>query len=254
LAYAVTLRHRDFKRLSMRTKYLGCFWVTLLGLCLGCAPLHAQTTPLRVLFVGNSYTYYHQMPQLVAVLAQASGMARPLEVHQETIPGTPLPRVLGTRGVRQAVLDNPWDVVVFQIMPYPWLDRPADVVATLKEVVPGVRAKGGKPVYYLTWSGDARPDPLVLEPKVYSELAQETGAVLAPAGKAWVLAKAAQPSLKLVDNDGHHPSPLGSLLAACVVYRTLFPEAGPCKPPEGTTTSPEQMAVLDAAAARAAAQ
>ena len=235
----------------MRTTHLRSRWLTLLVLCMASATTHAQTTPLRVLFVGNSYTYYHQMPQLVAALAQAGGVARPLEVRQETIPGTPLTRVLGTRGVRQAVLDNPWDVVVFQIMPYPWLDRPTDVANTLKEVVPAVRAQGGRPVYYLTWSGDARPDPLVLDPKAYVELARVTGALLAPAGKAWVLAKAAQPSLTLVDNDGHHPSPVGSLLAACVVYRTLFAEAGPCKVPEGANISPEQMAVLDAAAAKA---
>jgi hypothetical protein len=155
------------------------------------------------------------------------------------------------RGVREAVVDSTWDAVVFQIMPYPWLDRPADVANALKELVPNVRAKGGKPVYYLTWSGDARPDPLVLDPKAYMELARDTGAVLAPAGKAWVLAKTSKPSLKLVDNDGHHPSPLGSLLAACVVFRTLFNEAGACNVPQGVNISPEDMAVLDAAALRA---
>ena len=29
--------------------------------------------PVRVLFIGNSYTYYHSMPRMVEELAQAAG-------------------------------------------------------------------------------------------------------------------------------------------------------------------------------------
>ena len=34
---------------------------------------HAQAKELRVLFIGNSYTYYHDVPNIVTGLAQASG-------------------------------------------------------------------------------------------------------------------------------------------------------------------------------------
>lgn len=218
------------------------------------ASAHAQAPqPLRVLFIGNSYTYYHQMPSTVAALAQASGVTRPLEIRQETIAGTPLTRVLATRSARQAILDAKWDFVVFQIMPYPWLDRPADVTSTLKELLPNVRAAGAQPVYYLTWSGDARPDALVMNPQPYIELARDTEAKLAPAGKAWVLAKSAHASLPLVETDGHHPSPLGALLAACVIHRTLHADSS-CKPPTTSVVTPEQMALIDEAARRAIAE
>lgn len=36
------------------------------------------------------------------------------------------------------------------------------------------------------------------------------------------------PDLPLHDVDGSHPAPLGTYLAACVIYLTLLPEAKAC--------------------------
>src|SRR5436190_1748641 len=41
--------------------------------------------PIRVLFIGNSYTYVNDLPRMVAALAQA-GKQRPL-VHERETPG-----------------------------------------------------------------------------------------------------------------------------------------------------------------------
>jgi hypothetical protein len=45
--------------------------------------------------------------------------------------------------------------------------------------------------------------------------------VLLPAGRAWTLAWQHTPTLPFYGADGFHPSPLGSLLAALVVYRGI---------------------------------
>ena len=41
-----------------------------------------------------------------------------------------------------------------------------------------------------------------------------------PAGEAWQAAMAADPALTLYSGDGYHPGPLGTYLAALVVYET----------------------------------
>jgi hypothetical protein len=49
----------------------------------------------------------------------------------------------------------------------------------------------------------------------------ENGMVL-PAGSAWIEAWRVDPTLSLYGPDGFHPSPLGTYLAALVIYQRLF--------------------------------
>jgi hypothetical protein len=57
-------------------------WIAALLLLCAAASAHARE-PLRVLFVGNSYTYTHELPQLVAALARAHGTELHVEMRAE---------------------------------------------------------------------------------------------------------------------------------------------------------------------------
>jgi hypothetical protein len=58
---------------------------------------------------------------------------------------------------------------------------------------------------------------------MYVEVANEIGALVIPAGLAFEEAYRRRPDIKLhFELDGSHPSLLGTYLAACTVYATLY--------------------------------
>jgi hypothetical protein len=56
----------------------------------------------------------------------------------------------------------------------------------------------------------------------YAAAASRVGGALMPAGDAWLAAWREDANLPLYGADGFHPSPMGSYLAAMVIYRQLF--------------------------------
>ena len=57
--------------------------------------------------------------------------------------------------------------------------------------------------------------------KAYRETTDALGAKIAPVGLAFHEVSEARPDLRLHGDDGSHPSPSGTYLAACVLYGTI---------------------------------
>lgn len=85
-----------------------------------------------------------------------------------------------------------------------------------------IRKAGATPLFYLTWARKATPDDQPALNYAYMHAAHESKAMVAPVGIAWDLARRRYPAIELFTNDGSHPSPAGSYLAACTLYATVF--------------------------------
>ena len=139
----------------------------------GLAQHSAADGPMRVLFIGNSYTYVNDLPMVVADLASAAHEARPF--------------------------------------------RP-DVVLV----------GGATLVLYETWAREAQPGTQDSLTHVYHKAASDVHAVVAPVGEVWSAFRAQEGAIPagthsaLFRADGSHPSPLGTYLAATVLYQTLY--------------------------------
>ena len=81
----------------------------LLLFCLSVGLLWAA--PTRVLFIGNSYTYYNSLPQMVEELAQAAG--QDMEFRAFTRGGATLLELELHPELRN-LLNEKWDYVVLQ--------------------------------------------------------------------------------------------------------------------------------------------
>ena len=68
--------------------------------------------PLKVLFIGNSYTSFNDLPGLVAALADAGGQK--IEVGRHTRGGCTFERHVMKEGALKKIAAEPWDVVVLQ--------------------------------------------------------------------------------------------------------------------------------------------
>jgi hypothetical protein len=96
----------------------------------------------------------------------------------------------------------------------------------------------GDDVYTQSWSGGT---PEVLGMRLhtaYTQVAALAGGSVAPVGNAWMAALRGRPSIELYASDGSHPSPAGTWLAGCVMYRALVGRAAPAETESAVTGVP----------------
>jgi hypothetical protein len=188
-------------------------------------PALAPTTrkPLRVLFIGNSYTYFNGgMGTLVQSLAAAVKGGRPLEYVEVTKGGQTLEGHWNDGKALAQIRKGGWDFVVLQEHSLrPLLDR-EKMYTYAKKFDAEIRKVGAKTVFFETWARKNRPEMQSGLDLAYTGIAHEVTALVAPAGLAWQTAFKEKPNLSLHIGDFSHPNPAGSYLNACVFYETLF--------------------------------
>jgi len=190
---------------------------------------------LRVLFVGNSFTFRNSLPALVHELAAGDPGAPPIFSVEYAAGGWSLHQANKDDGLDKLLREVHWDVVVLQekswLLSLPeeqWRRETYPAARALREKI---AAAGARTVLFMTWGyvrGDRRDEPhdtyAAMQARLadgYSKLGSELGAQVAPAGLAWAEALRRQPTLDLWAGDGQHPARLGSYLAACVFYAML---------------------------------
>lgn len=213
---------------------------------------------LRVLFVGNSLTYTNDLPGLVAAVAEAAGEERAF-VHQSITRGnTSLIEHWSEGRAAALIASGDWDVVVLQQGPS---STPANrqILIDYAERFAGVaREAGAEPALYMVWPETSRRGAFVDVSRSYQLAAEAVDGVLLPVGEAWRAAWDEDPDLPLYSLDGFHPSLLGSVVAALVIYGELYGRSPVGLParfdrPGGSPVemSPELAALVQRAADRA---
>jgi hypothetical protein len=206
--------------------------VLALGLAAQAAPPAPQ--PLRVLFVGNSYTYFHNAPEIFATLARAAHPGREVRTDMVVAGGETLLGLWERSPARAALREGKWDYVVLQdqsrlgeglwngsfVINAPRLLRWG---AGLFDA--DIRRAGARTVLLQHWArrNQAQDQPAL--DHAFDYVARDVGALLAPVGLTWQRARQAHPTIELYASDGSHPAPAGSYLIACVLLFTLVPEA-----------------------------
>ena len=195
------------------------------------SPASNNGCPENILFIGNSYTYFNNVPELVAAL-MAKGAGCHVQTRMIAPGGAELRKQWADDHTRAALTERKWDYVILQDQStlgrdY-YVDGNARVVGD-ELFAPAaalwskaVRDAGSQPVFYLTWSRKATPEDQAALDHAYFSAARQAGAPVAPAGIAWQLVRGERPDLELYWKDGSHPSPAGSYLAACAIYATLL--------------------------------
>jgi hypothetical protein len=190
--------------------------------------------PLRVLFIGNSYTFFHNSPEIFAELARAAAPDREVETKLIASPGATLISLWEAQEALKAIRSSKWDYVVLQDQ-----SQLGDGLRDGKDVVNSptlldwgvrlfdgeIRKAGARTMIVLTWSRRNEPDQQADLNYAYDSIARDLGATLVPAGLAWQRVRREDPSIDLYVKDGHHPSRAGSYLLACTLVKSLFPNS-----------------------------
>jgi hypothetical protein len=198
----------------------------------GCVSAQRSTACTRVLFLGNSYTGVNDLPDMFANLAWSGGHR--VEVGVQAPGGWSLDDHAGSAGTRPLLVSKPWDVVVLQEqsqIPSVEESRQDSMYPAARQLVPEIRDAGARPLFFVTWAHrDGWPengmrDYASMQTAIdagYLAIAAEEHAPLAPVGPAWSSLAGPGPDPTLWQSDGSHPTTLGTYLAACVFYATVF--------------------------------
>jgi hypothetical protein len=229
--------------------------VAALVLALGLPADGATLQRVRVLFIGNSLTATNDLPATVAAFARTSNRIR-VETRMVAPGGVNLEDHWNFTGARDALEDGPWDVVVLQQGPSALPESQVDLRTWAQRWADEIRAHGAKPALLTVWPESYRQWALRDVIRSYGGAAFASHAAVFPAGVAWQRAWNRNPRLQLYGPDGFHPSPLGTYLAATVVYGALA-HGVPTKLPlslRGVKLTPARAQLLRTAAAEALAR
>lgn len=185
--------------------------------------LNAQENiPKKVLFVGNSYTYFWNLPQQVTQLAKEGDMD--IVTKQSTIGGANLGQHWrGDRDLKtvQLIKNENFDAIVLQDQSLRAIQHPDSLMLFGEKLAKLAKDNGAKVYVYMTWARAFDPFMQKEITTGYEQLAERIDATVVPVGLAWEKARKLRPDIELYDPDNSHPSNVGSYLSACVFYAKL---------------------------------
>jgi lysophospholipase L1-like esterase len=208
---------------------------------------------MRILFIGNSFTGRNDLPDLLREMAASAPQPGTIVTEQVLANGASLRQHWNAGVAAEKIRAGGWDFVVLQeqsTLPIKNANRFHENVRLFDQEI---QEHGARTVLYLTWARQQAPETQAALTQATKAIATELGALTAPVGDVWKTVLEEEPAWTLYDKDGSHPSRLGSYLAACVLYATLFP-GNPVGPgaAERLQVSPHQAAALQQAAGIAA--
>ncbi|MEP0871681.1 hypothetical protein NDA01_17860 [Trichocoleus desertorum AS-A10] len=214
--------------------------VLVIGLVMGCTstPKPEPKPTLSILFIGNSYTYQNNLPQILAELAKSGGQAIVVDMVAEG--GWKLLQHATSASTLYKIGQQKWTFVVLQeqsVVPSVEANRTQEMYPAVRLLDDQIQQAGSRTLLFMTWGrrdGFAEvghPNFATMQSQLqagYLKIAKERNLLVAPVGMAWQTALTQQPNLQLWESDGSHPSLTGSYLAACVFYAVIYR-----KSPEG---------------------
>lgn len=215
----------------------------ILTLLVAVSVLPAAAQSYSILFIGNSYTYVNNLPQVLANLAQAGGKS--ISFDSSTPGGYTLQMHTQNASTIAKINQQPWDYVVIQAQSQEPSFSPAQVAAqtfpyaAMLDSMIQNNDSCTQTVFFMTWgrkNGDA--SNCASYPPVctyagmqqrlrdsYVQMGQDNGAMVSPVGICWKNIIATNPAFNLYQSDESHPSEWGTYAAACTFYSTIFRES-----------------------------
>jgi hypothetical protein len=194
----------------------------------------------RVLFIGNSYIYTNNLPQVLKDIALSNGDD---VIFDNSTPGGHTFQQHSTNATTLSkIAQGNWDYIILQEQS----QRPAFPISQVQtEVFPYAAyldslAKAQNPcatvMYYMTWgrkNGDASNcqffPPLCTYAGMdsllrlrYQMMADDNSSEISPVGPVWNYIRTSYPSIELYSSDESHPNSTGTYAAALSFYSAIF--------------------------------
>ena len=187
----------------------------------------------KILFIGNSYTYFNDMPDIFAHICRENG--KDVTADSVTCGGYTLEQFVSEEDeygaqMRKMLVKGRYDYAVIQEQSVRPTNQTEIFLGSAKKLAEMIRSYGAKPVLYETWARAEGSDELLqfggdrekmqtLLRSAYEKAADLTGAILVYAGDR--VSEAYKNGLDVICEDKSHPTKKGSEIIAAEFYRIL---------------------------------
>ena len=200
----------------------------------------------NILFIGNSFTFYNDMPNILEKLGSVNGF----DVHVEHVThgGYSLVQFINEAEVAlelsEKLDERHWNFVILQEHSRKPLDNKTEFLSSIKSLNEMIRKQAGKTILYSTWSYRDHSSKLKSTGLTYNEFYsllknryEEAGAlidaVVAPVGTVFHKITKDDSKIDLLVEDDSHPNIKGSFIAAFMFYSIIFGENNSNYLPDG---------------------
>jgi PKD repeat protein len=189
-----------------------------------------------VLFIGNSYTYVNNMPDLLVNLSTSLGDV--VEYDSQLQGGAMFSTHAGNSSTYTKINSRAWDYVVLQAQSqepsFPDNQVNTQTLPFAEQMADSVYANNfcSEVLMFMTWgreNGDPQWAPISTFEgmndrlrNAYLRMSDSVQGSVSPVGVAWRYIRDNNPTIQLYSADGSHPSLEGSYLAACTFYASIF--------------------------------
>ena len=205
--------------------------LTLVG-TLGCLGADATAGPERatregrpILFIGNSLTYFNDLPLIVEALADSVPGLTPAErlaPVMEAFPDYALEDHWANGTAVRAIDQGKWSVVVLQQGSSALEESRVNLRVWTRKFDERIRAVAARTALYAVWPLASRQFDFDRVNESYTLAATDVNGMLFPVGEAWRAAWRRDPNLALYGPDGLHPSVRGSYIGALVIASMIL--------------------------------
>lgn len=188
-------------------------------------PRLVEKTTYKVLFVGNSYTYYNDGVDfhLQKMLAADASSDSILYSCQKIAKGSyTLEAHSGDTETQNKIRNTQWNTVVVQEQSTRPINNPALFLEFATSLDLEIKKINAKTVLYMTWAEKDQPGDIEALATSYLFVAAQINAKTAPVGRVWEYIQKSNPQIELYTSDNKHPTLSGTYVAACVFFHSLF--------------------------------
>lgn len=190
---------------------------------------------IKILFIGNSFTYFNDLPKMLEKIACESG--QDIYCDSVTKGGAYLHQYADANdelGIRfsEAKEKEEWDYAVIQDQSFNPINNTEDFESSALALCKHLeRCK--KIFFYQTWAYKDGSDKLKKTElsynemykglkKAYSDTAKKVRGIIVPVGDSFKKIKENHPEIEIYKEDSFHPNVLGTYLSACTFYAFMF--------------------------------
>jgi len=209
-----------------------------------------EKTDYKVLFVGNSYTYYndgvdYHLQQMLK--ADSSSDSINYDIQKIAIGSYTLEAHYADPLTITKIKSEKWNTVVLQEQSTRPINNPELFIEYARYLDAEIKKVNAKTVLYMTWPNKDTPSDMDSLAACYQLVGRQLNAPVAPVGKVREYIQNTYPQIELYISDNKHPTLSGTYVSACVFYYILAK-----KTPVKNTYVPSGMSIENAVAIRKA--
>lgn len=176
---------------------------------------------MKILFLGNSHTYYNDLPILFREICLQMG--KKVEVGMLAQPGVTYEwHLTQYTDLRFALMYGGYDHMIIQQAAHEPCPQKEETLRDAKKLITMAKEQGINVIQTLPWARLGIPEEQEKMDGIYSAVAKENSIKLNPVGRVFEYIRLNYPDIRLHWFDGAHAGPYGSYANALCTYALLF--------------------------------